>query len=1091
MKKILATILSMSMGFGAIPAAAKESEEVLKIDFDEKLMYENVNLTYFDDGIKGQCVWFNGGTSYIELEDDITKGVDDFTFGAWLNMTGLEKGWQRIFDFGTGEGNYVFFGIPHNTANLRVAYKIDGGAEWSFDAENVMQTNKWIHVALTQKGKSVKIYVDGKAVAEGECEYTLDDLNHTFNNFIGRSQFANDPKLNAYADEIFFEKRAMSDEEIAEIAKKPELKITREMLEEAMAGAIEGKDSIRENINLPNEILGYGVKWQSSDEEIVCTSDIENGDYIIPKGKVTRTDKDEVVILSCTTELEGEEIEVQIPVVVEKKPDALDEMYGYFYVYFRGYVDGSEEHLSIHIAASEDGYQWFDLNDNKPILESDMGPRCLRDPYLLRCKDGDRFYLLATDLNTQDGQGWGPWSMAGSKYLMVWESDDLVNWSEQRMVKFANESIGCAWAPEAIWDPDTEEYLVYASGKDLTLENPGDTVYVARTRDFRSFSEPEYFVAPVNDKGERIWAIDSNILHADDGKFYHFYKQSGHIEMMVSDHASGPYEYITSFPRPAGEGPGSFKVKNKDNEYCLLVDDYSVYVPYLTSDIASGNFKKATDTVIMPTGSKHGGFLPVTKEEYDRIMDEWYYVSRFDAVEEVVKKAEISCDVDFDEPPFKDTDDIYAQAAAANNIVTGTESGIFDGDRCVTAQELAIMVLRAVGEDDDWSKALENAKKLGVMDEHFENHDKLTHKELQKIIRRVGKDLESVFVSVETEKIRDAERENPERIKQMEDKAITYGDATMKYTLNVRGVEPEGGYPVYIALHGGGGSDTPDLNNSQWQAMQTYYLSSVKEGIYVAPRGVRDTWDTHFNPESYECYKRLLENLAIFYNVNPDRIYLMGYSAGGDGVYQITVRMADYFAAANMSAGHPNGVDLTNVGNMPLYLQCGELDDAYDRNAETVKYGENENVVKAFLHMGKGHQVSDNGLNMQKMTDGSYYDTNAVRLVNKHERETYPEHIVWNKSLKKSDMFYYAESKATEGIVEIKKEGNVFTVTGDCDAIYVNNKFIDCTKPIVVVYNGKEMEFEYKFDENVVRETYKKRFDLSCTFTQRLDLKEN
>lgn len=79
---------------------------------------------------------------------------------------------------------------------------------------------------------------------------------------------------------------------------------------------------------------------------------------------------------------------------------------------------------------------------------------------------------------------------------------------------------------------------------------------------------------------------------------------------------------------------------------------------------------------------------------------------------------------------------------------------------------------------------------------------------------------------------------------------MTYGDAEMKYTVSVIGEPEENGYPVYIALHGGGGAPR-ELNDSQWEHMQIYYRDSVKCGICVAPRGVRDTWNTHFNDESY------------------------------------------------------------------------------------------------------------------------------------------------------------------------------------------------------------------------------------------------
>ncbi len=1079
MKKVLAIMLILCMAISLLPVMAEESNEVFRITFDEKIAYSEEKLTYFDDGVYGKCVWFNGGTSHIKMPDNINKGIIDYTFSAWVKMTGLEKGWQRIFDFGSSTDNYVYFGIPYDTKNLRVAYKINGSDEWNLDAENVTVLNEWAHVALVQEGKSVKIYVDGEKVAEKECEYTLSDLGETVANYIGKSQFSADPRLNAYVDEIVFFSQAYSNAEIEKLADMPPKSYSKEDFRVALE--IANGNSIKENLTLPDEVFGKSVTWESSNEAVISTKDIPNGDYVIPKGKVTRGDEDTVVTLTATVNLGFVSASFSQEVTVVKKSEPVGETVGYFYVYFRGYVNGSDEHLSIHIAASEDGYNWFDLNDNKPILESRMGTYELRDPYLLRSKDGDRFYLLATDLNTKDGQGWGPWSLTGSKYLMVWESDDLINWSEQRMVKFANNDIGCAWAPEAIWDPDTEEYLVYASGKDLTMENPLDTVYVVRTRDFRTFSEPEVFVAPTNGEGGRIAAIDSNIIQANDGKFYHFYKQSGHIEMMVSDHASGPYEYIDNFTRPAGEGPGSFLVKGTDDTYALMVDDYSVYVPYLTTDIASGKFTKATDTITMPTGSKHGGFLPVTQEEYDRIMDKWYYVSREKALESLMKKLGYG---ESSVKAFSDCDNGYVNKAFEMGITTGIGNNKFEPDRPITVLEFSVFKSRAMGVYFGWSEEEQMLPKDKV-------NNKMTHEGLKVALDCTDRTLDSAQMAILAEIMREDERENPDRIKEVNEKAITYGDVTMKYAMSIMGEEPVEGYPVYIALHGGGGSDTPDLNNSQWNAMKTYYRGSVTKGIYIAPRGVRDTWDTHFNPESYYCYQRLLENLAIFYNINPNRIYIVGYSAGGDGVYQITARMADYFAAANMSAGHPNGVDLTNVSNMPLYLQCGELDNAYNRNTETVKYGENKNVAGVFIHKNKPHNFIDNGTELQQLVDGTFADTNAIRLVSSHVRNPYPEKIEWNLSLKKSDMFYYVESSATEGTVTVDRDGNKFIVTGDVDAIYVNDLFIDCTKPIIVVYNGTEKEYTYEFSKEIVEYTYLKRYDKSLTFTMKLNLKEN
>ncbi len=518
-----------------------------------------------------------------------------------------------------------------SATDVRAEMLLNGGTKQGVTATGAIEKNKWSHVAYVQEGTTAKIYVNGVLSASGTIDAaSLADMGETGQNYIGRSQFSGDKYLHGYLDEIVFAKRAMSEEEIGAMGTFPEPDLSDEAILAELD--IPTKDCVKENIALATEIKGYPVTWASSNEDVVYPHDIPNGDYTIPAGKVIRPEADTKVTLTATVHMGERVLEKDIEVNVAAKPADVGETEAYLYVYFRGNVNGEPENLAIHLAASEDSYKWFDLNGNHPILKSEMSTACLRDPYLIRSRDGDRFYLLATDLDTQDGQGWGPWSLEGSKYLMVWESDDLVNWSEQRMVKFSNDDMGCAWAPEAIWDPDTEEYLVYASGKDLTLDSPIDTVYVVRTRDFRTFSEPEYFVRPYENNGvttygsgtTRIAAIDSNIIQANDGRFYHFYKKyNSVVQMLVSDHASGPWQEVPVIQTIGGEGTGSFVVKGTDDQYCLMIDNYSVYVPYLTDDIASGAFTQGSGTVVMPTGSKHGGFLPVNAEEYARVLEKW------------------------------------------------------------------------------------------------------------------------------------------------------------------------------------------------------------------------------------------------------------------------------------------------------------------------------------------------------------------------------------------------------------------------------------------------------------------------------------
>jgi poly(3-hydroxybutyrate) depolymerase len=74
----------------------------------------------------------------------------------------------------------------------------------------------------------------------------------------------------------------------------------------------------------------------------------------------------------------------------------------------------------------------------------------------------------------------------------------------------------------------------------------------------------------------------------------------------------------------------------------------------------------------------------------------------------------------------------------------------------------------------------------------------------------------------------------------------------------------------------------------------------------------------------------LLRKLVVLLQVNLpvdcNRVYLTGYSCGGDGVYQLSPRLADYLAGGCMMAGHPNDASPLNLRNIAFSMHCGELD---------------------------------------------------------------------------------------------------------------------------------------------------------------------
>jgi hypothetical protein len=201
---------------------------------------------------------------------------------------------------------------------------------------------------------------------------------------------------------------------------------------------------------------------------------------------------------------------------------------------------------------------------------------------------------------------------------------------------------------------------------------------------------------------------------------------------------------------------------------------------------------------------------------------------------------------------------------------------------------------------------------------------------------------------------------------------LTHGGKSMKFfTKTIGEPAPNGRYPLYILLHGGGQGPS-ESNNDAWLTTSFYYRDAISSGIIASCRGITDTWDLHFQEDSYPLYERLIEAMIVNYGADPDRVYLFGTSAGGDGVYQITPRLADRFAAANMSAGHPNNVSLLNLSGCSFCQQAG-IRDYYSEDAmRCVKVAEYEKIFsdhrnkygfgyehKTYIHIPDGHTFYD------------------------------------------------------------------------------------------------------------------------------------
>ena len=593
----------------------------------------------------------------FEIEAEFKIGADNkenswlFTLGSKVDKWPNVKNYLFFCPEQTGNGNNA------NKGNLRAGIKdannevlLAQGAKAVADAYNT--------VKVAFDNGTISVYLNGALVESADTGYSIqkilaDGTDGKIAGYIGKSLYSPDPAFTGSLKsfKVSAVRKDHSDEgKVAEA--KEALSLPYNTTDKQVYG----------NITLPSKAGDdVAVAWETDHPEIVDLTEHQNQGYdATPAGTVTRPDKDTDVKLTATLTKGQVKDTKEFVFTVKAAPKKLtaDDYKGYFFTYFagEGYSDGEQ----IYFAASKDGDKWYDLNDNKPVLTSTMGEKGVRDPFIIRSPEGDKFYMIATDLKINGGNGWGAAQTAGSQSLMVWESTDLVNWSDQRMVEVsASIDAGCTWAPEATYDPITGEYVVYWASKTASDNYGKQRLYYAKTRDFYSFTEPELYI----EKDES--SIDTTIIYNEEDKMYYRYTKNeggntnelgAKTKTIFAEKSStllGNWTPIPSESLNANqwvEGPTIFKYNKQDapeGKWCLLVDDFGGrgYYPLVSTDLSTGEFESLT-AARMPSRARHGTPIPITEKEYKAVMDKWSDIAEENDEEE---KPEPVLSYDFEE----------------------------------------------------------------------------------------------------------------------------------------------------------------------------------------------------------------------------------------------------------------------------------------------------------------------------------------------------------------------------------------------------------------------------------------------------------
>jgi pimeloyl-ACP methyl ester carboxylesterase len=342
------------------------------------------------------------------------------------------------------------------------------------------------------------------------------------------------------------------------------------------------------------------------------------------------------------------------------------------------------------------------------------------------------------------------------------------------------------------------------------------------------------------------------------------------------------------------------------------------------------------------------------------------------------------------------------------------------------------------------------------------------------------------YGKVSYQKALDTER--PLAAGEWQEKTIKYDSFYMRFEYKIYGEKPADGRSLYISLHGGGNAPAP-VNDQQWQNQQGLYKPA--EGVYVAPRAPTNTWNLWHEEHVDIMIDKLILDAVINEGVNPDKVYLMGYSAGGDGVFQLAPRLADRFAAAAMMAGHPGDAQIVSLRNLPFTLFVGGQDAAYNRNGLVKEWG---HMLDSLQHLDAAGYKHDLHIYAEHSHWMFRKDTIALPWMAKFKRNPLPAKIVWKQDDRTHTAFYWLEVPAAGAIknketIATVKNNNITITQNDNDTLIIclNDKLVNLDKKIQVNYLGKQI-FNAKVlrSKKVIDESILNRKDEGYIFSAKL-----
>jgi hypothetical protein len=328
--------------------------------------------------------------------------------------------------------------------------------------------------------------------------------------------------------------------------------------------------------------------------------------------------------------------------------------------------------------------------------------------------------------------------------------------------------------------------------------------------------------------------------------------------------------------------------------------------------------------------------------------------------------------------------------------------------------------------------------------------------------------------------------------KDFEKNQVRYQKHLSPYTVKKVGQKPKNGWPLFIAMHGGGGVPK-NINDGQWKHMQIYYRDqpSVTGYQYLALRAPNDVWNGFYDDYVPPLVTNLVRQFLLLGDVDPDKVFLMGYSHGGYGAFFIGPKIPDRFAAVHSSAAAPTDGTISpkTLRNTRFTFMVGEKDNAYGRRERCEKFDKEVQKLKAQdkgdfpvvmeLKKGFGH--------------GGLPDRDKIKEMYPFTRNPVPRHLTWDLTDPVIGHFFWlsvpepGKGKSLDAVIR----DNTLQITSQNVkrfAINLDSRLVTFGKPLRITLDGKTRDVKIRPLFLTLCQSLLQRGDPAFAFTCRVEL---